>query len=160
VGAAERGEHAAAGCPLDEAELQEVRLVHVLDRVRLLAERAASVPSPTGPPPYFSAIERSSSRSSRSSPASSTSSSSSASRAIAVVIAPWCRTSATSRRGGGCGSRRAACRATELRSPRTASGAISTPRIRAERATIAGELARLVVVEPERHPEAVAQRRR
>src|SRR6266550_2970826 len=39
VGAAERGDRAAAGRPLDEAELQEVRLVHVLDRVRLLAER-------------------------------------------------------------------------------------------------------------------------
>src|SRR6266516_4589868 len=39
VGAAERGDRAAAGRPLDEAELQEVRLVHVLDRVRLLPER-------------------------------------------------------------------------------------------------------------------------
>ena len=37
--AAEVGDDAAARRALDEAELQQVRLVHVLDRVRLLAER-------------------------------------------------------------------------------------------------------------------------
>ena len=37
--AAERGDDAAAGGPLEETELEQVRLVDVLDRVRLLAQR-------------------------------------------------------------------------------------------------------------------------
>src|SRR5919201_3846788 len=39
VGAAEVGNHTPARCALDEAELEEVRLVDVLDRFLLLAER-------------------------------------------------------------------------------------------------------------------------
>ena len=39
MGAAEIGDHAAARCALEEAELEQVGLVDVLDRLRLLAER-------------------------------------------------------------------------------------------------------------------------
>ena len=128
---------AAARRALDEAELEQVRLVDVLDRVRLLAERRrrASTARP-GRPRTCSTIVRSSSRSIRSSPAWSTSSSSSASRAIAVVIEPSCRTCATSRT-------RRRMRFAMRGVPRerraissAASSAISTPRIRAERLTI------------------------
>ena len=48
MGAAERGDGAAARRSLDEAELQEIRLVHVLDRVRLLAQGGGERVEPDG----------------------------------------------------------------------------------------------------------------
>ena len=96
----------------------------------------------------------------RSRPCSSTSSSSSASCAISGVTTPSCRTSATSR------TRRRIRFATrgvprERRAiSSAASSAISTARIRAERRTMRVSSSGLVVVEPEGHAEAVAERRR
>ena len=52
------GGDAAAGRALEEAELEQVRLVDVHDRVRLLADEAAMVSRPTGPPPNFSMMQR------------------------------------------------------------------------------------------------------
>jgi hypothetical protein len=86
--APEGGDDAAARRALQEAELQQVRLVDVLDRVGSSPSATASVESPTGPPSNFTRIAESSSRSIRSSPVPSTSSSSSASRATAFVITP------------------------------------------------------------------------
>ena len=77
VGARRR--HAAARRAVEEADLDQERLVDVLDRVVLLADaprRGCS--TPTGPPPNFSMIVRSSRRSISSKPCSSTSSSFSA----------------------------------------------------------------------------------
>ena len=142
------------------AELEQVRLVDVLDRVGLLAERDGERRQPHRAAAELVDDRRSSSRSVRSRPSSSTSSSSSASSAISGVIAPAWRTSATSR------TRRRIRFATrgvprERRAiSSAASSAISTPRIRGRaharsRASSRG----LVVAEPERHSEAVAQRR-
>ena len=47
--ATEVGDHAAARRPLEEAELQQVRLVDVLDRVGLLAERDGEGRQPDRP---------------------------------------------------------------------------------------------------------------
>src|SRR5688572_37109 len=47
--AAELGDDASARRALEEAELEQVRLVDVLDRVRLLAERHGERGQPDGP---------------------------------------------------------------------------------------------------------------
>src|SRR2546429_3681253 len=51
VGAAERGDRAAAGRPLDEAELQEVRLAQRTRPVRLPPRRRPQRAAPPPPPP-------------------------------------------------------------------------------------------------------------
>jgi len=93
------------------------RLVEVLERAAVLAERGAMAPTPTGPPPNFSMIVDRMRRSSSSNPYSSTSSRASASRAWEVdgVLPP---TSAKSRRAGGGDSRCGACAAAGADLPR------------------------------------------
>ena len=97
--------------------LEQVRLVDVLDRVRLLAERDGERREPTGPPSNFSTIARSSSRSSASSPRSSTSSS--VERRVGDRgrdRRPRAAPGRSRARAAGAGSRCAACRASGARS--------------------------------------------
>ena len=162
VRAPELGDDPPARRALEEAELEQVRLVDVLDRVGLLAERDRE--------------RREADRARRRSLLDD--------RAQQLAVGPLepalvdleqlerlARDVGGDRagvphlarrrgRGGGCGSRSAACRASGARSRRRPSSSIATPRMRAERRTIRAELRRLVELEPEGHAEAVAQRRR
>ncbi len=136
-----RGRDAAARRAIEEADLDQIRLVDVLDRVLLLADRGRQAVEPDR-----AAAELVDDRLAaaadplRRSRAASTSSSSSASWHTAAVMRPSARTCAKSRTRR---SSRLAMRGV----PRdrraissAAAGAISTPRIRADRATIVVEI--------------------
>ena len=160
VGVARRRDDPAAGRALEEAELEQVRLVDVLDACP--SPRRSRRPASTGRPARPRTARRSPrriARSIRSSPAWSTSKSSSASIATACVISPSWRTCAKSR------TRRRMRFATRgvPRERRAISAAPSGVDAHVEEAgrslDDALDLGGLVVVEPVGDPEAVAERR-
>ena len=142
-----------------EALLEQVGLVDVLDRVGLLAHRHGQRRQPDRAAAELLADARRISRSSRSSPASSTSSRSSASRATRASIVPAPRTSAKSRTRL---SSRLATRGVprERAGDRLGAGVVDLHLEDAGRAAHdPREVRRLVELEPVGHAEAVAQRR-
>ena len=152
--------HPAARRAGDQALLDEERLVHVLDRLGLLADADGQRRQPDRAAAEL--LGRAASRMARSTlsrPRSSTPNSGSPSRAVASSIVPSPRTSAKSRTRR---SSRLAMRGV----PRDAAGDLPragrrrscTPRMPAARSDDRLELVGVVVVEPGDEAEAVAQR--
>ena len=161
VGAAELRDRAAARRALDEAELEQVRLVDVLDRVRLLAERRRRASTAR---PGRRRTSRRSSRAARGRSARDRPRRPRAARAprraTGVVIepcVPHLGDVADAAQDPVRDPRRAARAAGDLLGRVVGDLDAEDPRRAADDRR---ELARLVVVEPEGHAEAVAQRRR
>ena len=162
VGVPGRRDDPAARRPLEQAQLEQVRLVDVLERVGLLADRdgqrreadrAAREPlgdRRAGSPGRSARGRRGRPRTGRAPRR----------RSSWVIVALRGAPGRSRAPGAGCGWRPAACRANGARSRRSRRRRSRTPSRRAERWTMLLDLAGVVVVEPVGDAEPVAQRRR